>query len=426
MAVVNNLGSNTSDITLKRFVDMFMQDRVALKTVDSEIIKGVINPDTDSPVNIKRPHQFSAIRTADGNISGSNKSNLISGTAQARTQNYITVAVEYGQLQQAIQLNQLDRILAPAVTEAVDTFEQSLLSFMAANASLISGTPGTAISLWSHVAETSAVMNAMGFKDSRNWYSVMNPFATVALADKQTALLENSGIVRSAWEDALITRNFGGTSAFMHNSLPTRTAGNEAGGAVAIDGAAQESGYVAVKDTMTQTIALDGLTTTTGTINVGDVLEFENFQWVNQQSKEPINDQSGAKLFTAKVTVGGTADGSGDLVVTITPPIIIDATNPQYDNVVSLGTSDGSVVNVLGVASAAIQENLFYSQGFVGVGTVELPKLHSIDSRIINVDGFSIRMHEYSDGDANTQKVRWDILPAFAVLNPMFGGTFGG
>ena len=110
----------------------------------------------------------------------------------------------------------------------------------------------------------------------------------------------------------------------------------------------------------------------------------------------------------------------------ITPPIIIDATNPQYDNVVSLGTSDGSVVTVLGSASAAIQENLFYSKGFVGVGTVELPKLHALDSRIINVDGFSIRMHEYSDGDANKQKVRWDILPAFAVLNPMFGGTFSG
>ena len=425
MAVVNNLGSNTSDITLKKFVDMFMQDRVALSTVDSEVIKGVINPDTDSPVNIKRPYQFGAIRTSDGDIGSSTKSNLISGTAQARTQDYITVAVEYGQLQQAIQLNQLDRILAPAVTEALDTFESSLLTFMAGNAGLVSGTPGTAISTWAHVAETSAVMNAMGFKDSRSWYSIMNPFATVALADKQTALL-NDGLVRSSWQNAIIPRNFGGTNAFMHNSLPTRTSGNEAGGTVAINGAAQESGYVAVKDTMTQTIALDGLTTTTGTIAAGDVLEFANFQWVNQQSKEAINDGSGAKLFTAKVTVGGTANGSGELTVTITPPIIIDATNPQYDNCVSLGTSDGSVVTVLGSASSAIQENLFYSKGFVGVGTVELPKLHSIDSRIINVDGFSIRMHEYSDGDANTQKVRWDILPAFAVLNPMLGGTFSG
>jgi hypothetical protein len=34
----------------------------------------------------------------------------------------------------------------------------------------------------------------------------------------------------------------------------------------------------------------------------------------------------------------------------------------------------------------------------------------------------SIRITKYSDGDANTQKIRFDLLPAYATFNPFFAG----
>jgi hypothetical protein len=37
-------------------------------------------------------------------------------------------------------------------------------------------------------------------------------------------------------------------------------------------------------------------------------------------------------------------------------------------------------------------------------------------------DGMSIRITKYSDGDANTQKIRFDLLPAYATFNPFFAG----
>ncbi|WP_410965898.1 P22 phage major capsid protein family protein, partial [Salmonella sp. SAL4438] len=45
-------------------------------------------------------------------------------------------------------------------------------------------------------------------------------------------------------------------------------------------------------------------------------------------------------------------------------------------------------------------------------GTIPLPKLNSIDSAVATYEGFSIRVHKYSDGDANVQKMRFDLLPA--------------
>lgn len=109
----NNLDSNVSQIVLKKFLPGFMSDLVLAKTVDRQLLAGEINSSTGDSVSFKRPHQFSSLRTPTGDISGKNKNNLISGKATGRVGNYITVAVEYQQLEEAIKLNQLEEILAP-------------------------------------------------------------------------------------------------------------------------------------------------------------------------------------------------------------------------------------------------------------------------------------------------------------------------
>jgi hypothetical protein len=54
------------------------------------------------------------------------------------------------------------------------------------------------------------------------------------------------------------------------------------------------------------------------------------------------------------------------------------------------------------------------------MATVKLPKLHTWDTVATTSDGISIRVTKYSDGDANTQQIRFDLLPAFGVMNPFF------
>ncbi len=323
-------------------------------------------------------------------------------------------------------MNQLDRILAPAARRMVSQLETNLLTFMRNNASCIQGTPGTQISTWAHVARTASFMHSLGYDTGSDWYSVINPYGQQGLADTNRQLANGSDqYTDDAMMKAMIPMNFGGTMAYMHNSLPSRTRGT-ATGAGAVNGAGQASTYTAVKDTMTQTINIDGFAGGS-TLLAGDVLRFDTLQWVNQQTKVPATGETGGPLrFTATVLGGATAGGGGAFTnVQISSAIIIDPTNPQYDNVT--GTlPDNASVTVLGTASASIQPNLFYSKGFVGLGSVELPPLHGWESMVMNSDGWSIRQTMYSDGDSNVQSVRWDLLPTFAVFDPKLGGTFFG
>jgi hypothetical protein len=65
---------------------------------------------------------------------------------------------------------------------------------------------------------------------------------------------------------------------------------------------------------------------------------------------------------------------------------------------------------------------MFFTKQAFGLGTVKLPKLYSTDTIATTSDGMSIRVSKYADGDANTQKIRFDLLPAYACFNPLFAG----
>ena len=85
--------------------------------------------------------------------------------------------------------------------------------------------------------------------------------------------------------------------------------------------------------------------------------------------------------------------------------------------------TSGDVITLLNAAaSTPYQPSMFYHKEAFGMGTVKLPKLFSTDTVTESVDGMSIRVSRYADGDANTQKVRFDLLPAFITFNPFFAG----
>ena len=66
---------------------------------------------------------------------------------------------------------------------------------------------------------------------------------------------------------------------------------------------------------------------------------------------------------------------------------------------------------------------MFFTKQAFGLGTVKLPKLYSTDTIATTSDGMSIRVSKYADGDANTQKIRFDLLPAYACFNPSVCGS---
>ena len=262
-------------------------------------------------------------------------------------------------------------------------------------------------------------MSSTGVPMDSPWYYLINPFTQVALADTQNSLTAADSLVRTAWEKAQISRDFGGMKALTSQALASHTSGSVADRVGAVNGTPTAT-YVAAKDTMTQSITVDAFGNNL-VIEAGSVIEITGPSILNQNTRQLALDGAGASIpYRAVVTADVTLSGTGTGTIVVTGPAIFEAVG-QY-NTVDQAIGDNDVITVLGAASTTFQPNLFYHQQAFSLTTVKLPKLFSTDTRVVTKDGMSIRVSQYADGDANQQKVRFDLLPAYAVLNPFFAG----
>jgi hypothetical protein len=418
----NNLGSNTVENLLRIFLEGFESSRVLSKTVDTQIISGKFTPRSGGEVSVKRPHQYNSIRTTGGDISGSNKSDILSGKATAEVQDYITVATEWDNIEEALELDQLDEILKPMAEEANTTLETSLGAYMDYNAGLSYGTVGEPVDAWGDVAGAGALMKSIGVPQMGERYYVMNPFSTVNLADTQSGLASgDNNLVTTAWEDAQISNNFGGLRALTSNALNSFTDTAGLADRVGTLAATPDGTYVTHKDTMIQTLSVAGFTASQ-VVKAGSVIEVTGRNHLNVSTRLVALDGSATPItWRATVTADATLDGAGAGTLIVASAAIFEA-DGQYNNVDSALTS-GDVVTILGTAGAVVQSNMFYHKQAFGLAMVKLPKLPSLEtSTSTSKDGVSARVTKYSDGDTNVAKVRFDILPAFATFNPLFAG----
>jgi hypothetical protein len=415
--MANNLSANVTRKVARVFLDAFESSRVVTKTTNTQLLSGKFNPSSGATVDFKRPHDYNSIRTSGGDISGSAKSDIIAGKATGTVQDYFTAATEWGNVEEALELDQLEAILDPMARRIVTDLELDYAKFIRTNTGLNYGNRGTAVDAWSDVAGAGATMDGVGVPMSDEKYYLMSPFTTTALASAQTGLTAADGLVRTAWEKAQISSNFGGMMALSTNSLSSYTSGSTTDRAGTLNGAPTAT-YLAAKDTMTQTLVLAGLGT--GTILAGDQVTIADVNQLNVSTRQVLLDAAGAAVpwvgtVLSDVTIAGNA-----ATLVVSGAAIYEA-NGQY-NTVDAAPANGAVVTILGAAGTIYQPNLFYTKQAFGLGTVKLPKLYSTDTIATTSDGMSIRISKYADGDANTQKIRFDLLPAYACFNPFFAG----
>ena len=415
--MANNLSSNITRPLAKIFLEAFESSRVVTKTVNTQLLSGKFNPSTGTKVDFKRPHDYNTIRSAGGDISAAAKSDIIAGKATGTVQEYFTAATEWSNIQEALELDQLDQILEPMARRLVTDLELDLAKFMRINTGLNYGARGTAVDAWSDVAGAGAMMDSVGVPMSDNKYYLMNPFTTTSLASAQSGLNAADGLVRTAFEKAQIASNFGGMKALTSNALSSYTSGSTTDRLGDLK-TAPDATYVTAKDTMQQTMVIETLGT--GTIEAGDQIQVAGVNRLNIATRQLILDATGAAVpWTGTVLSVVTITGN-EATVVVSGAAIFEA-NGQYNNV-DAAPAAGAVVTILGAAATVYQPNLFYTEQAFGLGTVKLPKLYSTDTVATTSDGMSIRVSKYSDGDANTQKIRFDLLPAYACFNPNFAG----
>ena len=415
--MANNLSSNITRPLAKIFLEAFESSRVVTKTVNTQLLSGKFNPSTGTKVDFKRPHDYNSISSAGGDISGADKSDIIAGKATGTVQPYFTSATEWSNIQEALELDQLDQILEPMARRLVTDLELDLAKFMRINTGLNYGARGTAVDAWSDVAGAGAMMDSVGVPMSDNKYYLMNPFTTTSLASAQSGLNAADGLVRTAFEKAQIASNFGGMKALTSNALSSYTSGSTTDRSGDLK-TAPDATYVTAKDTMQQTMVIETLGT--GTIEAGDQIQIAGVNRLNIATRQLILDATGAAVPWTGTVLSVVTIAGNEATVVVSGAAIFEA-NGQYNNV-DAAPAAGAVVTILGAAATVYQPNLFYTEQAFGLGTVKLPKLYSTDTVATTSDGMSIRVSKYSDGDANTQKIRFDLLPAYACFNPNFAG----
>lgn len=425
--MANNFSSNTEKRLAQAFIKNFESARVLTKTVNTQIVSGQsgFTPKTGDTVFVRRPYETEAVETAGGDITGLSN-DIISGQAPVTVQNMITTFAEWDVIDQAIRMDRMDEIMKPYATRLVTRLEANLGRFMQRNSGLLSGAPGTPITAWSDIAAFNTLMESMGIPTlDGNAYAVISPAVRQSLADQQSGLASgDNSLVNEAWKKSMISKDFGGIQALSSNHIPTYQSGATTARTGTL-GATPTATYLDHKDTMIQTLALTGLSAgVTDAVRPGDqiVITQDGRSRINPHTKEIIFDVDGDPVeYTFTVVTGGDTDSSGDVTVTATCAAINES-GGAYNNIAT-ALASGDTFTILGSPNETYQSALFYHKDAFALATVDIPKLYSTDTIMRSEDGFVIRMSRYADGDANTNKVRFDLLPAYGVLNPAFSGN---
>lgn len=422
--MANDYQSNTNKKLLKSFAKGFESSTVLTNTVSKQLVND-FDASTGGDygnVSMKRPPQYVPQRTADGDVTGSTNP-VRTGKVQAEVSNYVTVYVENTQVEEALEADQLDQLLAPIAEDMVTEVESELGEFMANNAAHTTGDPDTAIAKWSDIANAGALLKDIGAPAGKR-YGAIDCFDETVLADLQTQLGVNPQ-VNEAWANAVVKEGFAGLNQVLTtNNLPQYTAGNDVTGITL--GATPAATYTAYKDTYRMSLTMAGFTATTGTLAKGTTLEFPATHLVNMRNRKTLFKSGTAIPLTLTVLEDATADGSGNITAQVSGAAIFESGVNAAFNTTNRALTSGDTVTIRETADAIYRPSLAYCEGFVGMGSVVLPKLHATDSMIMNHKGSSIRVHKFSDGAGNRNRYRFDMLPTFACFNPFWGVRVNG
>lgn len=420
--MANSLQSNYNKKLLMQFTNAFQSEITLANAVERQVLVGDFDNTTGGQVAMKRPTQYAPQRTTDGDLSAASTNPIKVGQVIGEVGNFCTVLVEANQVERALQLNQLDELLKPAATDMAIAVESELAARMVKAAALTTGTKGTLINKWSDVATPGALFDQAGIPSGEK-YLAMNHYERVNLADKQNGLGVNPE-VGTAWESATIAKRFAGFDrVFASSNLAQYTVGTVTAAALS---ATPASTYVAYKDSYQMTLALSGVTPSTGTLKAGQQIQIAASKLVNFRNKSIVRSTAGDEPITLTIMEDVTAVAGAIAAVKVSGAAIFESGVDASYNTVSRAIASGDALVFLGTASSVQTPALAFHKGFFGMGSVQLPKLDSIDSMIINKDGFSIRVHKFSDGKANKAFYRFDLLPTFACFNPFWAAQVSG
>jgi hypothetical protein len=253
----------------------------------------------------------------------------------------VGIEVDSQELASTIAIGSIyNRAVKPAVEAIAQDVEETMLSRAAlatANTVLVS------------TFDTDTML-ACGEKLNNYLAPKKDRFALLSPAGERSAVNARKGLFQASTEIAAqykegLMGTADGFTYLSNNLMPRLTNGNDVTGAAIDDTVA----------TGATTIHIDGITTGTGTVAAGSVFTIAGVNAVHPQTKADLGF-----LQQFVVITGGTASGTSDLDIVISPAIYSSASG-SLQNVTALPADDAAIVFV-GTASQTLTNSIVFNK----------------------------------------------------------------
>lgn len=399
----------TADIIAKEALMILDNNLVMAKQVfrgyENEFDKKINGYEVGETISIRRPTDFT-VRT---NATLATQ-DVTEGKTTITVDQRRGVDFKFSSQDLTLKIGELsERVIKPAMVQLANSVDSYLMGLYKYVPNLV-GTPGQTINSYADFAKAPERLDEYAVPSDRS--AVLSPADHWGLLGSQTSLYIQDA-AKGAYRKGSLGE-IGGVDTFMSQNVPTHTVGVWAG-SPAVDQAVTSATitYDAVKDTMLQTITIDGFTAAAPALQPGDVFTIADVYGVNPVTKARLP-------FNKQFTVISTANAATNQVdVTFYPAMIWSG---AFQNIaVAAGTTDlnNKVVTPVGTDSTGYRQNMvFHKNAFALVSVPLVRPPGAVDVARETYKGLSVRVIPVYDGTNDESAFRLDILFGAKAIDP--------
>lgn len=422
--MANNAFLNET-IYAKVFLLLLKNQLVGARLVDGQF-KNELTDQNGLTVNIKRPPQFVA---QDGEAL--QLQSVVTGSTPVTVDQYKNVHLDVGDLENVQSYGALmeSESMLSATSELAQTIDGAILDKTIEFPSEV-GTPGNTIGtpqqfnkvhtrLMNQSVPNSSINSIVSFEDGE---------------EIRGALIgtDIGGVNRTALERTRIPI-LSEINLFSSNNIRSVTAGTRLENTgPAVDGAAQNVDYRAVKDTNSQVINIDG-GGLGATYTRGDTFTIAGVFAVNNRSRQVL-----PYLKQFVILEDAVADGAGLVALTISPPLIVGGTSDGVGPTPALVNTAFQTISAIPADGAAIVFNTapgtivpirsaFHKRAISLVSARLRTPFTGVSSFVSDPDtGIGIRYWRGSDISTGRHIHRWDTIYGVQAVQRELGARVNG
>lgn len=398
---------NTS-LVLNEGIDLLENELVAGAMVNADYSDEFQN--VGSTVNIRRPAQYTVQRDNLDVTSGIQ--DIEQATIPVTLDKTATIAIKLTAKERTMSFDRFSEdILKPAMVQMKDEIEQHISSLYPKFYHFV-GTPGTVPSTFLALGAAGSVMTDQAVPMSGRM-ALHGTDAALSLADGLKGVFVQD-MAKTALAEAKIGK-YANFDNYTWVHAPTHTVG-PLGGTPLVNGGTQGTTYALSKNTWSQNLITDGWTASAAArVKAGDVFTVPNVFAVN-----PVSKQSTGRLQTFTILADGSSDASGNLTLSISPPII---TSGAFQTVTAAPADNVALTIKTGTANTPYKQSLLLNKNAITLVTraLDIPQGQGLRTTTKSGNRVTVSCTEYMDGKTLEQTMRFDMLYQATVIDPRLG-----